>query len=156
MAINSRINPSPRTLITEGAAALPIMWGTDHGSVEGGVVLGDTGVSAGSDGRKLIRAGSILVPDGSTNRYKLALTVADIAGDPDEEPPVAGPDSVVILKHTADLSGGAGLVGAFYRGGFVGTRMPSLADNAVAGLETAAKDALRGRGFVFGEDFGAR
>lgn len=152
--IHSRINPNPETLLEEGNVPLPIMWGDDNASVVGGVVLTDTGLTAGADGRMLLRPGTVLVPDTEDGEYRAATSLADIAGD--EGPPIVPPaESVLILKTTADLSGGNGLVGAFYRGGFLGTRMPSLANNAVAGLEAAAKTALKAHGFVFGEDFGA-
>ena len=153
--IHSRINPNPETLATEGNVPLPVMWGDDHASVVGGVVLTDTGHSADADGRMLLRPGTVLVPDTEDGEYRAATSVVDIAGDPDATPAVPAAESVLILKTTADLSGGNGLVGAFYRGGFLGTRMPSLADNATPGLEAAAKTALKAHGFVFGEDFGA-
>lgn len=151
MMINLKINPSPAVLAEFGDVPLPIEWGLGHLSVESGVVLTGTGLTPDSDGRMLLRPGSVLVPDTDPGEYRVATDDEDIAGDGDTVEPAA---RVLILKQWADLSGGKGLVGAYYAGGFIAERLPSLANNAVLGLEADAKAALIARGFVFGEDFG--
>lgn len=149
------VNPSPRTLRSEGDVPLPVLYGNDHATVEGGIVLRATGLSADSEGDIWVRPGSVVIPDSGAQagEYMLANDASD--GDTDNKADqIVNAAVVLIVKATINLRYGAGLVGAYHRGGFLGTRMPSVADNATMGIEDTVKAALKDRGFVFGEDFG--
>lgn len=155
--INFSINPTPRVTRTEGDVALPVLWGEDgsHKSVVGGVIVTDTGLSADADGHKWLRPGTVLVPDTTPGTYKALAGSADTTPADGKADAVVNAAQVLVLKQLVDLQYGDGLVGAYYQGGFLGTNMPSVADNATRGLEASVKAAMRDRGYTFGEDFNA-
>lgn len=150
--------------LTEGDIDHSILWNNDHGTHVGGVVVVNTGLSADTGGRYWLRSGSVLVPnDAQANTWRVATSAVDIAGDPGDPggtppvDPVAGATAVLIAKGTwiIPATGGRRPIGAYTRGSFIASRMPSLADNDTRGLETAAQAALQAHGFRFAEAYGS-
>lgn len=137
----------PRVTRTEGDVALPIFWpgGPLPYPSDIGMEVLDTGLVADANGDKFIRAGSVLVPNGS-GAWRLAADTAAITAAA----------RVAIMSETLNLKGTPStFVAGFITGSFLDVRMPSLADNAVMGLEAAARDAIlaKGQNFHFASSY---
>lgn len=66
------------------------------------VIINNTGISAGSDGRKIIRAGTPI--SGDIEARNTAFTKATTSSD--GEPPVSTSNAVGILLHDVDVTNG--------------------------------------------------
>lgn len=144
--------------LTEGDIDHSILWNNDHGTHVGGVVVVNTGLTADAEGNYWLRSGSVLVPNAAqANTFRVATSATDITGDSEAEPPVPAATAVLIAKGTwiIPATGGRRPIGAFTRGSFIASRMPSLADNDTRGLEAAAQAALQAHGFRFAEAYGS-
>lgn len=156
--IRSTIAPGPKSLRAEGDVPLPILWGNVHETLTMGGFLEPTGsdgttLTADADGHIYLRAGTVLVKNAGTQWRACNETATATAPDDDKNAAILDADAVGILKTTVDLKDGGGHVGIFIGGGFIASRMPSVADNAVAGLSAEVRAALRARGFKFAEDY---
>lgn len=143
--------------LQEGDIDHSILWNNDHGTHVGGVVVVADGLTADAEGNRWLRSGSVLVPaDATAGTWRVATSAVDIAGDPDETPAVDPATAVLIAKGSWIIpqTGGRRPIGAFTRGSFIASRLPSLADNDVRGLEADAQAALRTFGFIFAESYG--
>lgn len=147
MTMDLRRRFGPRTTRSEGDVALPIIWpgGPLPYPSDMGMELVDTGLVADVNGNKFVRAGTVLVPNGS-GAWKVALVTADITGAA----------KVAIMSETLNMAGVAStFVAGFITGSFLDVRMPSLADNAVMGLAAADRDAVyaKGQNFHFASSY---
>jgi len=163
--INHLIGAGPRTLKSFGDTPVPILFGNDQVSLESGGVLAsvyddDSAITADSQGRKLLRAGTVVIKASGADVWTALKEITDTTGGGEAGDEADGladeivaADAVGVLKATADVSAGGGTVGIYIRGGFIAARMPSIADNSAPGLEATAQAALRARGFYFAEDY---
>lgn len=145
------------TLRSKGDVPLPIEWGNVQETLEMGGYLEPTdstgtALVADADGHKYLRAGTVLVLN-SPNKWRALASVTDTTPADGLADEIIDAGAVGILKEDWDLAQGGGTAGIYIGGGFFGSRMPSVADNATPGLETAVRDALATRGFKFAEDF---
>lgn len=116
-----------------------------------GNALTSEGIAADAAGKKYIRAGSILIPSTTIDgAWRLAQSVAEVNGDGAGVPAAT---AVRILSHTQEMSGvqpgEAVLVGTILSARFYDKTMPSLANNAVEGLEPAVFPKLNTFGYKF-------
>lgn len=145
--INSYIGPGPRQTATFGDHPVPIKFGNFHVALEsGGVVeplaVAGTDLAADAEGHIYLRAGTVLVKTLGEN-WRPAGAAAD----------VTAADAVGILQATIDLARGGGPVGIYIKGGFFAERMPTVADNAVVGLEADVRAALLDSDIFFAEGY---
>lgn len=156
--INHLIGAGPRTIKSFGDTPVPILFGNDQVSLESGGVLGSTyddasAITADAQGRKLLRAGTVVIKPSGGSVWLPVKAITDTTPADGVADEIADADAVGVLKATVDVSAGGGTVGIYIRGGFIAARMPSIADNSAAGLEATAQAALRARGFYFAEDY---
>jgi len=154
--IKSTIRPGPKTLASFGNVEMPVTWGDHFETLENGGYLEPVFTSGSNmtatNGHIYVRAGSVLVLSGN-KRWQVLNQSADSNSDGVADALASLATLVGVLKTTVDLVDGGGRVGIHISGGFFATRMPSVTDNAVAGLEATVKQGLRNRGFRFAEDY---
>lgn len=110
----------------------------DSQMVSFGVVVGNTGVSAGSDGRKILRAGTPITGDIEARNTAFKKATLSSSG----EPSVTTSNAVGILLHDVDVTSG-NANGSIVLFGFVD--LDKLDSETFALITAEVKTALAGK-----------
>lgn len=110
----------------------------DEVMVSFGVVVGNTGVSAGSDGRKILRAGTPITGDIEARNTAFQKATSSTSG----EPSVTTSNAVGILLHDVDVTSG-NANGSIVLFGFVD--LDKLDSETFALITAEVKTALAGK-----------
>lgn len=110
----------------------------DSQMVSFGVVVGNTGVSAGSDGRKILRAGTPITGDIEARNTAFKKATSSSSG----EPSVTTSNAVGILLHDVDVTSG-NANGSIVLFGFVD--LDKLDSETFALITAEVKTALAGK-----------
>lgn len=110
----------------------------DSQMVSFGVVVGNTGVSAGSDGRKILRAGTPITGDIEARNTAFQKATSSSSG----EPSVTTSNAVGILLHDVDVTSG-NANGSIVLFGFVD--LDKLDSETFALITAEVKTALAGK-----------
>lgn len=110
----------------------------DSQMVSFGVVVGNTGVSAGSDGRKILRAGTPITGDIEARNTAFQKATSSASG----EPSVTTSNAVGILLHDVDVTSG-NANGSIVLFGFVD--LDKLDSETFALITAEVKTALAGK-----------
>ena len=110
----------------------------DEVMVSFGVVVGNTGVSAGSDGRKILRAGTPITGDIEARNTAFQKATSSSSG----EPSVKTSNAVGILLHDVDVTSG-NANGSIVLFGFVD--LDKLDSETFALITAEVKTALAGK-----------